>query len=357
MRFLYKIHSGYDGFRPAVTGQRLADGFLPLGWKRYLDAVNESDEVWVYFYGPHRFEPGVYIKGRISSVSFDDSIALLRIDSFDPEHPVLDSDASERVASVVARRYRQVFLYPDDWESPTNCDLLGTGKSCEDRDCGTCIIHQELPLITPDALTIPPRITRDKIEGMASAYWIRPNRCYLAYGRLKEPILRTTKAFTSFKVGNERLAFPFALGIRDAIRTRGLSGFDCLVPIPLSPDKMAAGEVHRTKALADELRPLLHLPVIDGMSLAGPISKRRVLSSGASQAQFERRYLDLLQVDPAVRRYRHALLIDDVATHGSTLEIAASKLRAEGLKVTLGTGGQMILKSVVKDDGDVLREL
>ena len=38
LKWLYKIYSNYDGFRPAVIPQRLLDGnLLELGWERYLE--------------------------------------------------------------------------------------------------------------------------------------------------------------------------------------------------------------------------------------------------------------------------------------------------------------------------------
>src|SRR3990172_7677500 len=63
MRFIYKINSAYDGFTPAKIPARLLAGKrIKLGWNRYVDVVDPGHEVWVYFRGPHRFEPGVYIK-------------------------------------------------------------------------------------------------------------------------------------------------------------------------------------------------------------------------------------------------------------------------------------------------------
>lgn len=138
MRFLYKIHSGYDGFSPAKIGERLDEsGRLTLGWRRYLDAANRDDEVWVYFRGPHRFENSVYVKGRIDSIDFNTASVSLRVDDYDAEHPIVDSEAASRIAEVVSRRYQQVFVWPGRWES-ADCDVFGSRESCEARRCGLC---------------------------------------------------------------------------------------------------------------------------------------------------------------------------------------------------------------------------
>jgi hypothetical protein len=57
VKFLFKINSGFDGFRPARIPDRLEPGgLLPLGWDRYIDAVDDGSEVWVYFRGPRHAE-------------------------------------------------------------------------------------------------------------------------------------------------------------------------------------------------------------------------------------------------------------------------------------------------------------
>jgi hypothetical protein len=62
LKFLFKIWSGYDGFRPAeIPNRQLPGGLLRLGWGRYIEAVELGTEVWVYFHGPHAFENGVYV--------------------------------------------------------------------------------------------------------------------------------------------------------------------------------------------------------------------------------------------------------------------------------------------------------
>jgi hypothetical protein len=71
LKFLFKIHSGFDGFQPKKIPERLISGRkLELGWDAYLDSVEMGDEVWVYFHGPHQFDRGVYAKGFVTDIDF-----------------------------------------------------------------------------------------------------------------------------------------------------------------------------------------------------------------------------------------------------------------------------------------------
>lgn len=355
MRFLYKIHSGYDGFRPSVLGQRMSDGCLRLGWKRYLDAVHEQDEVWIYFHGPHRFRPGVYAKGRVVSLDLDAASVDVRLFDFDEARPVVDASTSARVASMVSTRGRQVFVYPDEWETGRGCNVFGAATSCAARECGTCGVHAGLAAITPSTVQTPPRLRRTPLAGFFPAYWVRPARCYIAADRLKPEVIRTSSAFTSFKIGNAHLAFPLALGMREAIRAGGGADATVVVPIPLSPDKVQAGEFHRTRALANELGQLLGQPVLDALALDRPISKRRLQARGVTTAQFEMRYSAALQVAPTIGRHRRVLLVDDVSTHGSTLYCAATALSQLGHEVSVATAAQMITTGALRRESAVTR--
>ena len=44
MRYVYKIHSGYDGFSPKRIPERMSGKTLRLGWKRYVDAIRDKLE-------------------------------------------------------------------------------------------------------------------------------------------------------------------------------------------------------------------------------------------------------------------------------------------------------------------------
>jgi predicted amidophosphoribosyltransferase len=142
------------------------------------------------------------------------------------------------------------------------------------------------------------------------------------------------------------------------VLTQQVSDFDCIVPVPLSPDKQKKGQPNRTRILAQALGALLRITVADVLSLSGAISKRQFLSAALTQAQFEHQYRQLLNVDTSIRRYPRILLLDDVCTEGSTLNSALQRIRETHPQSQLSatTAGQMILKSVVKDERLILGE-
>jgi len=157
--------------------------------------------------------------------------------------------------------------------------------------------------------------------------------------------------FYQFKAGEARLAYPLARGVYDALSEKRNLDFDCVIPVPLSPDKAAAGEVDRTSALARELAQLLGSRSLELLSLRGPISKRRLRNAGTSMREFERLYLDLLEADARVATFSRVLLVDDVCDHGSTLRCAVTRLlsvRAE-IEIVGAAAGQMIIKEAVRD--------
>lgn len=131
--------------------------------------------------------------------------------------------------------------------------------------------------------------------------------------------------------------------------------FDALVPIPLSPDKIASKEIHRTKLLADELGKLSSVPVVELFQLNSPISKRRLLSRGYTYAQFQQRYKNALEVSDDVEGLNTILLIDDVSTHGGTIKAACEALRErnQNLAISVATATQMIVKKAVLDEGAI----
>jgi competence protein ComFC len=166
-----------------------------------------------------------------------------------------------------------------------------------------------------------------------------------------------TELFYSFKAGERALAYPFARSISQVLQKRRFPGFDCIVPIPLSPDKIRKGELHRTRELARELGQQLNVPVVQLLLLMKPISKRRILARGQPAGTFRRRYREALSVRPSARMYHRILLLDDVCTHGNTLAEAARKIRTvnEDAAIVAVTVGQMIVKECVLNERSVLK--
>ena len=319
MRYLYKIYSQYDGFTPRQIPNRLIEGrFLILGWAKYLDVLRLGDEVWIVFTG-RGFEPGVYAQGLVESIDPVRGTIRLRVRAFDVSAPLTDEAESAALKAVVAPRNRQVFLWPADRVLRERCELT----RCGNRRCLNCEIWRALPRLDQAHYT-QPGVLRE--FAVVPAYWIIPSRCYLYYnGRKPAPwINHTTNMFGAFKVGEGRYGFPFAAGIHASLRARDLQNFDAIVPIPLSPEKMAAGELDRTATLATELGRLAGIRPRACLSLSGPVSKRRMLAQGFTLTEFKTRYRQLLRVDEQVRRFQRILLLDDVVTKGSTLAVAAA---------------------------------
>ena len=345
MRFLYKIHSGYDGFRPAVLPERMQGRRLRLGWRHYIDVVEKGWECWVYFHGPHRFENGVYAKGIVDGIDPEAGEVSLRVREYRTDAPMTPAKTSARVAEVVATRYRQVFLWPDDWTVRPQCEP----KACATRQCGDCNTWANMPLIGNGDSTAPGRLRWSTYEAVVVAHWIVPSRCYES--RIVPEVRDLTRRFTEFKWGEMAYAYPFALSMFEQLRRRDLLEFDYVVPIPLSPDKAASGEKHRTRVLTKELGRLLAVKVREMLGLSASISKRRMQAAGSTPAQFESAYREALQADVPADAGR-ILLVDDVMTRGSTAAQALHVLREQRpeAEVVVATAGQMIVMEAVVDE-------
>ena len=345
MRFLYKIYSRYDGFRPAVLPDRLEGRRLRLGWRHYIDVVEKGWECWVYFHGPHRFENGVYAKGIVDSIDHSGSEVSLRVREYRTDRPITSSETSSKVAEVVAPRYRQVFVWPDDWTVAPDCDR----KACTARQCDDCETWKKLPLIGNGESTRPRRLRWTGDVSVAPAHWIVPSRCYEK--RISDEIWDLTGRFTELKWGEMAYAYPFALSMFEQLRRQDLLEFDYVVPIPLSPDKAEKGEKHRTRELARELGRLLAVRIREMLMLTSSVSKRRMLAEGYTVAQFEKRYRGALQASVPADANR-ILLVDDVMTRGSTAAQAMAVIREQRPEsmVVVATAGQMIVKEAVVDD-------
>lgn len=357
MKFVYKINSRFDGFTPRRIPDRLLPGKnLKLGWSRYIEAVEPGSEVWIYFRGAHSFEPGIYVKGFVRSIDSVRYSVMLRVREYATDAPLTDRATSKQVAEVVAPRYRQVFLLPEEFEAAPKCTLSSVADSCLVRRCELCPTWRHLPIVQPADFKRPTRL-RDAELGLREvvpAYWVIPPRSFLVQARrsIARPIKATSEVFYRFKVGEVALAYPLARAIYEALRLRDLLDYDCIVPIPLSPDKIDAKEIHRTLLLAQELERLLDAPVVQGVTLSRPITKSRMRSAGASRGKFEAAYADALRTHASLAERGSILLVDDVCTHGSTIRCAlmAIKEASPGALVVAAAAGQMIMRESVQNE-------
>jgi predicted amidophosphoribosyltransferase len=216
-----------------------------------------------------------------------------------------------------------------------------------------CPTWQELPLIEEEDCGHPERLPAG-FSDFVPAYWVIPTRCYL-WGDVARPVRRTSDLFYRFKTGEQALAYPLARGIYESLRGRGSLDFDCIVPIPLSPDKVIAKEINRTRLLASELADLLGIEVMEALSLNRSISKRRMLSAGCTRRDFEAAYYAALSVSDKITSFNRVLLLDDVCTVGTTLRCALSRIQEvnPSCEVTAVTAGQMIVKAVVRNESSL----
>ncbi len=347
MRFIYKIHSGYDGFRPAVIRDRMKDGRLALAWRHYIDVVEKGWECWIYFHGPHRFENGVYVKGIVDDIDLEARQVRLRVRNYSPKKPIAPRGTSTQIAELVAPRYRQVFAWPEEWTVAPECGL----EACSNRRCGDCSTWQSLPLIPPDHVRPPLRLRWSEYEVVVPAHWIVPRRCYET--QIEPKIREVSDRFKAFKMGEKAYAHPFARSIFEELRRRELLSFDYVVPIPLSPEKAEQGETHRVLELAMELGRLLAVRTQEMLKLTRSVSKGQMVSRGTyTPARFESKYRRALEVKVPEDANR-ILLVDDVMTRGSTAAQAVDLIRdtRPNTHVAIATAGQMIVKEAVVDDG------
>lgn len=116
------------------------------------------------------------------------------------------------------------------------------------------------------------------------------------------------------------------------LRGRPLAA-DLVVPVPLHPRRLRHRGYNQSGLLASELGPLLGIPVDPGA-----LRKVRDTAPQVSLSTDERRRAALLGAFDAPRRLDglRVLLVDDVATTGSTLFSGAAALRTAGAASVLG---------------------
>lgn len=179
---------------------------------------------------------------------------------------------------------------------------------------------------------------------------------YSEHKSIAPHIYTATHIFSNFKIGEKAYSYPLALGIYEALRRHELLDYDVIIPVPLSPDKAMAGELHRTRGLAHELSRLLAAPVEESLVLTKSISKRTMLSADNTVGQFEDAYYRSVSTKGQPEAGRRVLLVDDVVTKGSTMSQCLKRLLEQEPEQTivLAAAGQMIVKAAVKDESNIL---
>jgi hypothetical protein len=361
MRWLYKIWSGYDGFRPSRIPERLASGGeLNLGWALYADVAEPGDEVWVWFYGPGSYKPGVYVKGIVESIDPVAKRLVLQTQEWHSSQPLTEPHENEVLALIVAPRRRQVFVLPEDFRRFDECTATQpAASSCKAKKCDFCTYWEKLPVIRKEHVNTPP-LLQGKVTAFVPAFWVVATRSFVwrEPERQRLGVKRTTSMFYRFKVGEASLAYPLAKGMVAGLAKHNLIEADAIVPIALSPEKLSAKEIHRTRLLAEALSALIKVPVVEALELTAPKGKRASKNAGESAQQFRRSYASLLKVDEArLDGMRRIILVDDVCTYGNTMAASIQAMRASSVAadVVACTAGQMTVLDAVADERAVFK--
>jgi hypothetical protein len=330
--YVYKIWSGYDGFAPSKIAARVhEEDFLDLSWSHYIDVVEEDDDVWVFFKGARGFAPGIYAKGVVYSSDTAAGRVTLRLTERSQSVPIVSGALNDYIENLVQPRRRQVFVLPADRQTPGWCTMARPGApSCARKDCQHCPLWQRLPRIRKSDFERPHRLLTTVYTNFVPGYWAVPRRSFIeqAPRPIRKGIRRTRDLFKRFKAGEEALAFPLAAAVHRQLEINGLMPLDGIVPVPLSPEKAAKGELDRVLALARELSALADSPIIDALSLEGAISRTAMKAQQVGYGAFEAAYQAALRVDVVrLPESGRILVLDDTCTEGSTLRVIGRAIR------------------------------
>ena len=142
------------------------------------------------------------------------------------------------------------------------------------------------------------------------------------------------EAVHQFKYQNLRaLADPLAVMLQQYLSANPLD-FDVLVPVPLHRKRLRERGYNQARLLAQELGRLINIPVLDDV-----LVRRKHTPPQARTATIEERARNITDAFACLDnrlRGRHVLLLDDVATSGSTLNACAAVLKASGTAAVWG---------------------
>jgi len=345
--FAYKINTGKAGTYPVNLRERLdPKGRIHLTWRGDLDNVDEGDEVWVIFIGPG-IQPGLYCKGIVDQIDPGERLIWLRISSLSAADPLPEQAATlRRLLGLVNRSRKQIFVYDED--ASVSCQALQPdAPSCRNRGCDACAFWLRLPRVAPGDTYRPERLSPD-VRQLFAGFWAVPRRSGVMTSEVElTPETRSVNMLLkAFKAGESGLTYAFVAALHEAVISQ--PKFDAVVPIPLSPEKLKAGDLERTKALAIALSSLLRVPLREALLLHTPVGKRSMQRAGAGPARFEEAYEAALVLETnKLGRPSRILLVDDVCTSGSTLSVAARTICRQypAAEVSAAVGVVMALKA------------
>lgn len=303
--------------------------------------------------------PGAWI-GQASATNFEAYLAAARlVRLLDPTR------AFRRVASPAGqppfavpdldRRNRPTVTFACDFDAPRHDDSSHTAPSATPsspdprsppssppRAAGSAIPPTGTTSIPTRASPLP--MPRSRMSPRASA----PDACTLSLpaprmhaGLLAAPtpiatrrqlnlrrvpsstaLHRETSRFYAFKAGDLAHVPVYARRIAAALRAADIADFDAVVPVPLSPDRAAAGAPHRTLALARALSRALGIPALELLRLTASVTKHGDLPPNPRPrdiSAWQSRYAAALVAVPVPPRLRRILVVDDAVARGCTL--------------------------------------
>jgi len=142
------------------------------------------------------------------------------------------------------------------------------------------------------------------------------------------------EAIHKFKYQNLRsLAAPLASMLQEYLVTNPVD-VDVLVPVPLHRKRLRERGYNQAELLAQELGKLINIPVIDDVL----VRLRHTLPQARTATIEERRHniADAFSCRDNRLRNQRVLLLDDVATSGTTLDACAVVLKANGAAAVWG---------------------
>jgi ComF family protein len=205
---------------------------------------------------------------------------------------------------------------------------IGCGRE-GDFICERC--RASLPLITPPVCEKCGRTLSGEqkcnrcIEGQDEIDFIRAPFAF-------EGLVR--HAIHMLKYQNIRaLAEMFAVFLHDCLRSNTLS-VDLLVPVPLHPKRLRERGYNQSGLLARELGSLCGLPVTEDNLIRCLHTPPQAQSSGVGERR--NNIINAFKCRDNSLQGKKVLLIDDVATSGSTLYTCARALKATGVESVWG---------------------
>jgi predicted amidophosphoribosyltransferase len=324
---------------------------LALAWPASASATTPGDKVAIFVHPSRGIRGGVYVEGVVDSLDPSSAQVLLRVDRLAVDQPLNERSMGRPGSYLQAGGYQDVFMLPDDLAV---VQVYATNSSTAPKRGRAC----HLPIVAANALAWPPRLSRS-YANYAPAFWVLPADAFLY--RAERPVRPEIEAASGlclrFKFGETALSSALAIAMYEALTVRDLVAFDCVTPIPLSPEKAAAHRPDRARELSLHLADLLGIGSVELLSLETEISKgaRRAVD-GISAPEFEAEYAANLKVDEIVRDVDRLLVVDDICHEGSTLSAALAAIRSanDDVRAVATVAGQMATRAAVRDDRSLL---